>query len=224
MKDGVDMFIYLNNHIDVLKAYANELDKSLPEYNDLLTVALSRTKNKYESDLRIEVFKKDATARNFAADQIWIMAKEDSLEIKNADHSILKQMTRQQKKIICACGYLYDAFLSEKEKNCHDALEYFSMAIMLALKSPDSLMIDKKMLEIQIRGGKNRHKATEPLKEWIYKTVSSRHRQTPFKSRAEAVRNIEDDVVEEAKRQSMKLPENLRDFIERALIKHLFSI
>lgn len=83
------------------------------------------------------------------------------------------------------------------------------------------------VLTCQQKGGQNRHKATIPLREWLWTEVQSRHAATPYNSRAEACRNIEPDLVEKAKEfnltETQFNPENAREWAERELKKRDFA-
>lgn len=131
---------------------------------------------------------------------------------------------------LCAVVNLFDALRAESEGNIRLAIDLIAGAAILAsgldVKNFDQ-EIEKARVSISAKGGENRHIATEPLKAWLVDMVKGMHQETPFKSRAEAARDIELDLIEEAKKYNLKPsqfnPENARDFAERALKAANFS-
>ena len=139
----------------------------------------------------------------------------------------VKEISIKKQYLICAIGYFYDAFLSKKSNLTDEAMNFIAAAMLQVAEFNGQETKENIRSTLAKNAGKKSHKATDPLRNWLYQTVLSRHKQTPFESRAAAVRNIEQDLIEEEKKYKLKPnqfnAENAQEFATRELAKRKFT-
>lgn len=151
----------------------------------------------------------------------------DSCQDNHKIPRAVKEISIRKQYLICAIGYFYDAFLSKKSNLIDEAMNFIAAAMLQVAEFNDQETEENIRSTLAKNAGQKSHKATDPLRNWLYQTVLIRHKETPFESRAAAVRNIEPDLIEEAKKYNLKPSqfnaENAQEFATRELAKRKFT-